>query len=296
MSDQKTENIGKQAAYLSLIEIGLGSFLHALKIPFSGHFLSLNQIAFMSRITKIEKSKDAALQISVIASLLKSLSPAGKKLTPMLAILAQGLCFSLGIFIFGVNPLGFVIGSIFSSLWAFIQPILMIYLLFGKSSIDVAEHFYKEILKIITIDMNYLLYAVLIFIGLKVLLAVFVSFFAMRISDKKFNEYQAKMIQQRKKKKPKKIQHPALMALRDLLSPLFLVSLAMTALFFYVSNAEQTQMIWGLMRPLAVGFILFFIIRVYQVERFSIHLEKIGLHKLSSSLKTAIEVIRKFQT
>ena len=45
----RIDHIGNQAGALSLIEIGLGSFLHGLKIPFSGQFLSLNQGFFLTR-------------------------------------------------------------------------------------------------------------------------------------------------------------------------------------------------------------------------------------------------------
>ena len=39
----RIELIGKYSAGLSLIEVALGSLLHALHIPFAGNFLSLNQ-------------------------------------------------------------------------------------------------------------------------------------------------------------------------------------------------------------------------------------------------------------
>ena len=99
MEKDNTEEIGKQIASLALIEVGLGSLLHSLKIPLSGHFLSLNQTAFLSRSSFKLNSKKAPLEISLTASILKSLSPAGKKLTPMLAIAAQGLLFYIGIMI-----------------------------------------------------------------------------------------------------------------------------------------------------------------------------------------------------
>ena len=40
--DPITEEIGLLAASLSLIEIGLGSILHAFKIPLAGHVLALS--------------------------------------------------------------------------------------------------------------------------------------------------------------------------------------------------------------------------------------------------------------
>src|SRR6185295_7221686 len=85
------------ATLLSLTEVGLGSVLHAMHIPFTGQLLSLNQIAVLSHATKMHPEKSAPLTISVVAALLKSLSPIGKRLTPMLALTMQGLLFTFGI-------------------------------------------------------------------------------------------------------------------------------------------------------------------------------------------------------
>ena len=76
------EYIASAAAILSLTEIGLGSILHSFKIPFSGHFLSLNQALILGKTslaTKEDKSsKFSSAQISLTSSLLKSLSPPEK--------------------------------------------------------------------------------------------------------------------------------------------------------------------------------------------------------------------------
>ena len=81
------ETTAHNAALLSGSEIGLGSVLHGLKIPFSGHFLSLNQGFILSRATikskNVKNSKFIPISISNISSLLKTLAPAGKKLTPL---------------------------------------------------------------------------------------------------------------------------------------------------------------------------------------------------------------------
>lgn len=49
MQKVEVEILGREAAALSLVEIGLGSILHGLKMPFTGYFLSLNQGFFLSR-------------------------------------------------------------------------------------------------------------------------------------------------------------------------------------------------------------------------------------------------------
>ncbi len=291
-SSTNTKAIGQQAAYLSLVEISLGSLLHGMKIPLSGQYLSLLQIAFMSRATyKLESSK-ASLQISLIAALLKSLSPAGKKLTPMLAIFAQGLLFSLGVTLFRINFAGLAIAAILSSLWAFVQPVLIIYLLFGNNLLAVADHFFIQLQKILTFDLKFLWPILIGMVVIKALLALIVCFVAIRMSEKDYLVLQEKLIKKIALRKNSNHHGPLVMALKDLFSPLFLFSFLLTGLFFYYSNDKNSQIIWALLRPLAVGFILFYIIRVYPIERLSLLLEKCGLHTLAESYKEAIKIIK----
>jgi hypothetical protein len=289
---ENTEIIGKHAASLSLIEIGLGSFLHSFKIPFSGHLLSINQMAILSRSAFKLKSSKSALQISLIASLLKSLSPAGKKLTPMLAISAQGLIYFLGVNILGLNYLGLLVAVIFTSLWAFVQPILFIFLIFGKNFLAVTEYYLHEFEKIIPHVEQYLLVIFLSFVLLKIILAFIVSIFAIKISDQEFEKYQKKILLEIKVK-PTQGHSPIYMALRDLLNPLFIISFLLTVFFFLFSESSHShvQLIWNIMRPLALGFVVFYLFRVYPVSNLSHFLKLKGFSQVSKILDAAIKAV-----
>lgn len=292
MEKEQTKLIGEHAAFLSLIETGLGSLLHGLRIPLSGQFLSLNQIAFMARISSKSKSKEAPLQISVISSLLKSLSPAGKKLTPMLAILAQGFFFSAGLTLFGMNIFGFIIASLLSAVWAFVQPVLIIYLIFGKDFLNVVEYFNKEISKVIHFELKWLLPLFVGFVLIKLIAGVAVCFVAIRAKEEQFDRWQSKLIHEIKPKEQKNVSSPLVMALKDLMTPLFLISLGLTAAFFIFSESTHVQLIWGLLRPIAVGFILFYLVRVYPVENFANVFEKLGWKDFARHFKAAILTIK----
>ena len=286
--DPITEEIGLLAASLSLIEIGLGSILHAFKIPLAGHVLALNQMAILTR---------ASMQISLIASLLKSLSPAGKKLTPMLAIMAQGLLYSCGVGILGLNYLGLFLAVTLASLWGFIQPLLFIYLLFGETSLKVVKHFSEEFEKIIPHVEQILLWVIIVAVILKILLGFFISILAIKISDKKFKEYQDRMFVEAtlKKIKPVGNQSPYILAIKDLANPLFIISFIVTLIFFIFSNASMAQTIWGLIRPLALGFIFFYIIRVYPMDNLINFFQKKGFRKFAMSFEKAVSVVKNYR-
>jgi hypothetical protein len=296
MSNEKhdlTEQIGKQSAALSLGEIGLGSILHSLKIPLAGHFLSINQIAIISRATFKLKSTKASLQISLIAACLKSLSPAGKRLTPMLAIAAQGLFFYVGVLALGINRLGLILAVLLSSLWAFLQPILFIYIIFGKGSLEVVNYLVNELQKVFPHAEEILLSLVIGLIIAKFILAYCISFFVIKMSDEDFEQFQKKMIKEIKLNQNKSNHSVAFMALKDLLNPLFIFSFILTTLFFFFSHSSSTtvQGFWFLLRPLAIGYILFYFFRVYPPTNFSQLLKRRGFHQLSKILDEAISVV-----
>ena len=292
MENKKTEEIGKHAASLALVEIGLGSLLHSLHVPLAGHFLSVNQTAFMTRISFRTHSAQSALSLSLISSLLKSLSPAGKKLLPMLAISCQGLLYTLGPLLFGLNFIGLLVGCVLSCLWAFIQPVLFIFILFGQTSLEVYQHFIAEFSKYVPDVEHIIVWVVLTTLIIKIIVAVELSIFIKNMSEEDFLDYENRLIKENKPKANLAVKSAWFGALTDLLSPLFLVSYGLTAIFFYFSESTTSTVIWHLLRPLAIGYIIFYLVRVYPVEHLSAKLEQLGFKNLGSSLRIAIEKIR----
>lgn len=292
-----TNVISKYAVVLSLVEVGFGSLLHAFKIPLSGQVLSLNQGFLLSRATLESQVRTAANSISAIAALLKSLSPAGKKLTPMLAISMQGLLFALGTSIFGVNVIGLIVGMTLLCLWAFVQPILIYLLLYGKTIVDVANYFLEQLQTVMNIDLNAVLWGVLALVVLKVIIGFVIIFAAVKLPDKKIQSYleQLEKLGRNKLLKSKSLgvqRSPLLLALCDLLTPSFIISLLLTATFFFVTRQETTEIVWGLLRPVAFGFIIFYLIRILPFETLVGRLKNTRLSQFAESALRAISAIK----
>lgn len=271
--------MGVNGALLSAIEVGLGSVLHGLKIPFSGQFLSLNQGFILARTSlvgrKFPHHHFLPAGVSNVSALLKSLSPAGKKLTPMLAISAQGLLFNLGTLCFGVNPLGLAVGMTLLCLWAYLQPVLIYLILYGRTLIDMAAYFLDKLNRVFSISPESLLWVLGAVILTKILLGLMIVALAYRLPEEVVSRYIQKLLSIRSKR-PRKPDPPkanlyqkGLLAIQDLLNPLFVFSLVLTGLFFYFSHSSYSQAIWGMLRPLGVGFLLFFFIRVFPVEKWT---------------------------
>lgn len=304
-TNNKIEIMGNYGATLSLIEIGLGSLLHALKIPFSGALLSLNQGFILCRAAIFSRgtlnNSWTTYSISNIAAVLKSLSPAGKKLGPMLSLSMQGLLFNLGITIFGTNPLGLSLGMALLSLWTFIQPLVTYYLFFGDKLFSAIEYLYQKTLPFHGIKSESLVWIFLSFVLIKILIGVILAFIAWRTKGDEIygKDYHEKLINLAREKRLNISQNETTKenavwwAFKDLLKPLFLISLLTTGLFLYFSQHDYGQIFWYLLRPIAIGFIFFYISRTLTLDRWLIKIEKGRLRIFSLSCQKALEKIRK---
>lgn len=287
-NDQKFKNLSKYTFILFISETGIGSVLHGFKIPLSGHLLSLNQSFWLTRLTLQNKRKEDSNHAAQVSSILKSLSPTGKKLTPMLAISMQGFLFHLPLY-FGINSLTLIVAGVFLSLWAFIQPLLIYLMIFGKSLLDVAQYFLEKLTEVIPFVPSDLSIILLLFIVIKILFSIFVSLFALKIDDQKEKQFAEKIENQYSISfnKPKKEKTFLKGLFFDLTRPLFLATFFLTILFFYFSESHYSKTIWSILRPLASAIIIFSFLRLYPTEKI------LKLFKNDSTNKRLLENILK---
>lgn len=304
--NKKVEIIGDYGASLSIIEVGLGSLLHAFHVPFSGVFLSLNQGFILCRATILSQefpdNNWVAYNISNVSAVLKSLSPAGKKLGPMLSLSMQGLLFNIGVASLGVNPVGLCFGMALLSLWSFIQPLVTYYLFFGDKLFSAAEYLFEKTLPYHNLKPENLLYIFLALVVTKMLMACALAILAWRIRGKTIygKNYDEELIRMAREKGVRVGDHgvapknAAWLAFKDLFRPLFLISLAMTAAFLYFSQSDHAQMGWYLLRPVAIGFIFFYVSRTLTIDRWLMRLENGRFRSFSLGCQTALAKIRNF--
>lgn len=252
INEDFVNDVSDQSFKLAIIEIGLGSLLHSLKIPLVGHFLSLNQIYFLSALSRKFKNSEnkvrAALYVSQICALLKSLSPAGKKLGPMISISMQGLLFCCPLYLFSSNYVSIILGSALSSLWAFFQPLITLYILFGENIIKAFEFYLDKLQISLGITDNSIVYFFMTFIFFKMIFATVIGLSAFM---GRINFSYDQII---KDPRPRKQKKPSL--LKDLTHPLFLISFFLTGIYLYYNKSILSPTIWTYLRPFAIGIIL----------------------------------------
>jgi hypothetical protein len=270
----RTDLQTQTATHLSAIELGLGSALHAFKIPFAGHFLSLNQGFFLSYAIRILSSTTVetrfqlskiTFEISILTALLKSLSPAGQKWGPMLSISMQGILYSLGILICGANIIGALVGIYLLSCWAFIQPFITLLISFGFSEMQKIIGFYIERLeKDYHVSNQNLLNIILIVFTIKMTFATILTFLAFYLKSNRIKLLQEKMRAQNKLKLntesfDQKSIHKKVLS--DITKPLFLFSFLMAYVFLFITEDTVVSFLWKALRPLAMAILVFYFLR-----------------------------------
>lgn len=301
----KVEIVGHYGATLSIIEVGLGSLLHVFQVPFSGVLLSLNQGFILCRAAIFSKGIPqntwTTYSISNVAAVLKSLSPAGKKLGPMVSLSMQGLLFNIGVVTFGINPIGLCVGMSLLSLWTFIQPLVTYYLFFGEKLFSALDYLFEKTLPYHHIEKKSLLWIFLGFVILKIVVGVILGIIAWRTQGKTIygKNYDAELLRLAREKGIKlnpenKSANVLWSSVKDLFRPFFLLSLFMTGLFLYFSQQSYAQIGWYLLRPIAIGLIFFYFSRTLTLDRWLIKIENGRLRSFSLGCKIALAKIRTF--
>ena len=76
-------------------EIVLGSFLHNLKVPFSGNILTAIGIIILISVSYIWKEKGLFWRAGLICAIMKTMSPSAVIFGPMIAIFSEAMLLEI---------------------------------------------------------------------------------------------------------------------------------------------------------------------------------------------------------
>lgn len=127
------ERVGWFGALAGAIEVGAGSVVHGAKLPMGGLGMATTQAAVLTRAAQPMVDRSRVAWVAVLSAAIKSLSPAGQRLRPMLAIVMQGWLYARALRLFGWNLAGVMIGGFLMGTWAGSQGLLTQWLLFGDA-------------------------------------------------------------------------------------------------------------------------------------------------------------------
>jgi nucleoside-triphosphatase THEP1 len=124
-------------------EIVLGSFLHNLKVPFSGNVLTAIGLIILISISYIWTEKGLFWRAGLICALMKTMSPSAVIFGPMIAIFSEALLLELSVRLLGRTMAGFLVGSMLAMSWNLFQKIANYIIYYGSNIIEVYNNLVK---------------------------------------------------------------------------------------------------------------------------------------------------------
>ena len=117
-------------------EIVLGSFLHNLRVPFSGNILTAIALVILISLSHKWREKGLYWRAGIICALMKTMSPSAIIFGPMIAIIAESFLLEASVRLFGRTYVGFIIGSMLAMSWNLFQKILNLIIFYGGNLVD----------------------------------------------------------------------------------------------------------------------------------------------------------------
>lgn len=112
-------------------EIVLGSFLHNLRVPFAGNFLTAIGIILLIAMAHRWTDKGLFWRSGIICALMKSMSPSAVIFGPMIAIFSEALLMELSVRIFRRNIFSFLIAGVLAMSWNLLHKIVSYLIAYG---------------------------------------------------------------------------------------------------------------------------------------------------------------------
>lgn len=118
-------------------EIVLGSFLHNLRVPFSGNILTAIALVILISVSYRWRQHGLYWRAGLICALMKTMSPSAIIFGPMIAIIMESLLLEASVRLFGRTYVGFILGSMLAMSWNLFQKIINMVIFYGSSLVDI---------------------------------------------------------------------------------------------------------------------------------------------------------------
>jgi len=151
-------------------EIVLGSFLHNLRVPFSGNILTAIGIIILISVSYIWRDRGIFWRAGLICALMKTMSPSAIIFGPMIAIFAESILLELSVRLFGRTLAGYLLGSMLAMSWNLFQKIANYIISYGLNIVEV----YNSLLRFAQKQLN--IQTDIVWLPIIVLLIIFALF------------------------------------------------------------------------------------------------------------------------
>jgi hypothetical protein len=125
------------------LEIIIGSFLHNLRVPFSGTILAVMSVYLLIAFVQIWNDRGLVWRAGLICALMKSVSPSAVIIGPMTGIMLEALLLELFIMLFGRNMIGYLVGGAAAVLSSLLHKLITLLLLYGFDFVRILSGLYQ---------------------------------------------------------------------------------------------------------------------------------------------------------
>lgn len=179
------------------IEITIGSFLHTLRIPFTGTFMASISAALLISQRQFISKRGISIATGAVAAICKSLSPYGIILGPMIGIFVESILIEIALIIAPKNLISAVFAGMLSALWATAQGLINQWIFYGTKLFElyiILIQKAKQMLRISTFSSWLIL---IIFISIICLSGATFAILGYFIGKKAFNKFNERMLEKR---------------------------------------------------------------------------------------------------
>ena len=124
-------------------EIVLGSFLHNLKVPFSGNVLTTIGLIILISVSYIWTEKGLFWRAGLICSIMKTMSPSAVIFGPMIAIFSEAALLEISVRLFGKTIVGYILGAMLAMSWNLFHRIMNYIIFYGLNIVQL----YTDLIK-----------------------------------------------------------------------------------------------------------------------------------------------------
>jgi len=163
------------------IEIIVGSFLHNLRVPFTGTILSAVAVALLVGGYSLWHEKGLIWRAGVVCALMKSISPSAVIIGPMIGILAEAFTLELFARMSRGRTIGLVIGGGIALCLPFVQSIVSLLIAYGLNIAILYVEAYRVVAKNFSIQSLNPYEAIGLFLVLNALFGFCAAFLGMAI-------------------------------------------------------------------------------------------------------------------
>jgi nucleoside-triphosphatase THEP1 len=165
-------------------EIVLGSFLHNLRIPFSGSILTAIGIILLISVSYLWNERGLFWRSGLVCALMKAISPSAVIWGPMIAIFSEAILMEISVRILGRNILGFVVAGMLAMSWNIFHKTMNFIIFYGFNIVELYKNLTKYALKQLNIHSENVWLPILVLFTIYLILGLFSAILGIYIGKK----------------------------------------------------------------------------------------------------------------